>query len=68
MKRRTSVYIDTELLEFARNSKLNLSKLLEEAIKNVKNQNRGAMRRTADPLYPGSNPGPGFFCNSNHLP
>ena len=57
MRKRTSVYIDAELLEFARNNKLNLSKLLEEAIKNVKNQNKRPIIRDSRFRDPGSNPG-----------
>jgi len=37
MKKRTSVYIDAELLEKAKERKLNLSQLLEWAIKEVLN-------------------------------
>lgn len=36
MKKRTSVYIDAELLEFAKKEKLNLSKLLEEVLRSSK--------------------------------
>ncbi len=37
MKKRTSVYIDAELLEKAKEKKLNLSQLLEWAIKEALN-------------------------------
>ncbi len=63
MRKRTSVYIDAELLEFARNNKLNLSKLLEEAIKNVKNQNKRPIIRDSRFRDPGSNPGRSTFLN-----
>ena len=57
MKKRTSVYIDAELLEFAKREGLNLSKLLETAIIRAKNGANiyieGACRAPA----PGSNPG-----------
>ncbi len=60
MKKRTSVYIDAELLEFAKSEGLNLSKLLEEAIKSVKNRNKAEERVTRNHQVPGSNPGGGF--------
>ncbi len=37
MKKRTSVYIDPELIKKAKEKKLNLSKLLEKAIKDALN-------------------------------
>ncbi len=60
MKKRTSVYIDAELLEFAKREKLNLSKLLEEAILSAKNRNKSVERVTCNHQVPGSNPGGGF--------
>jgi len=36
MKKRTLVYIDAELLEFARKEKINISPMLEAAIRIVK--------------------------------
>ena len=57
MKKRTSVYIDAELLEFAKREKLNLSKLLEEAILSAKNRNKSVERVTCNR----SNPGGGLF-------
>jgi len=38
MKKRTSVYIDPDLLAKAKKKKLNLSKLLEKAIKEALNE------------------------------
>ena len=37
MKKRTSVYIDAELLEKAKESGINISQLLEKAIQNALN-------------------------------
>ncbi len=65
MKKRTSVYIDAELLEFAKKEKLNLSKLLEEAIKSVKNGNKASERVTCNHQVPGSNPGGGLAKSKN---
>lgn len=49
MKKRTSVYIDAELLENAKENKLNLSQLLEWAIKEALN---GELRAFSDNLRP----------------
>jgi len=57
MKKRTSVYIDEELLEYAKRNKINLSQLLEEAIREVKNQNKQGRTRASRARCPGSNPG-----------
>ena len=65
MKKRTSVYIDADLLEYAKKEKLNLSKLLEEAIREVKNPKKLAERVTCNHQVAGSNPAGGS--NSSHL-
>jgi len=44
MKKRTSVYIDPELLAKAKEKKLNLSKLLEKAIKEALNEEDPSLR------------------------
>ncbi|MCS7145051.1 MAG: type II toxin-antitoxin system CcdA family antitoxin, partial [Archaeoglobaceae archaeon] len=38
MKKRTSVYVDTKLLELAKQNGLNLSKLLESILEAIKNR------------------------------
>ncbi|WP_048086335.1 type II toxin-antitoxin system CcdA family antitoxin [Ferroglobus placidus] len=40
MKKRTSAYIDAELLEWAKQNKIKLSQLLEEAIKSIQNEEK----------------------------
>ncbi len=57
MKKRTSVYIDAELLEFAKNEGLNLSKLLEKAIRGIKNRKKADIPEAFGASNPGSNPG-----------
>ncbi|RLI79963.1 hypothetical protein DRP05_01925 [Archaeoglobales archaeon] len=57
MKKRTSVYIDADLLEYAKNKKLNLSKLLEEAIRFCKNKKQADILGGFGPPDPGSTPG-----------
>ncbi len=57
MKKRTSVYIDADLLDFAKKEKLNLSKLLEEAIKLAKSTDDSGRTRASRARCPGSNPG-----------
>ncbi|MEM0332434.1 MAG: type II toxin-antitoxin system CcdA family antitoxin [Archaeoglobaceae archaeon] len=37
MKKRTSVYVDAELLEWAKQNSVNISQLLENALKSIKN-------------------------------
>ena len=61
MKKRTSVYIDANLLEYAKKEKLNLSRLLEEAILSVKNGNKAAERVTCNHQVAGSNPAGGLI-------
>ena len=60
MKKRTSVYIDAELLDYAKNEGLNLSKLLEEAIRELKNPKKLAERVIRNHQVAGSNPAGGF--------
>ncbi len=65
MKRRTSVYINTELLEYAKKEKLNLSKLLEEAIKFCKIKNKRSILPDSGSGDAGSNPA-GATCFTKH--
>lgn len=44
MKKRTSLYIDAELLELAKKNGVNMSKLLEEALKSLKSNAEGGIR------------------------
>ncbi len=69
MKKRTSVYIDAELLEFARKEKIKISQLLESAIKIVKNRNKEDILGGFGPPDPGSNPGGPvfFFIRKSHV-
>jgi len=57
MKKRTTVYIDAELLEFVKKEKINMSQLLEAAIRIVKNGNKEDILGGFGPPDPGSNPG-----------
>ncbi|WP_048098180.1 type II toxin-antitoxin system CcdA family antitoxin [Archaeoglobus sulfaticallidus] len=57
MKKRTSVYIDAELLEYARQNKINLSQLLEKSLKSLQNPKITGNTRACRALAPGSNPG-----------
>ncbi|MEM0215068.1 MAG: type II toxin-antitoxin system CcdA family antitoxin [Archaeoglobaceae archaeon] len=60
MKKRTSVYIDEALLDFAKKEGINLSNLLEEAIKSCRNGKKLAERVTRNHQVAGSNPAHGL--------
>jgi|GEM_PF-2827831 hypothetical protein len=55
MKKRSCIYIDADLLEFAKKNKINVSKLVEKALLELKNPNTTRNHQVA-----GSNPAGGL--------